>query len=109
HRLARAQVEHLVRDAGGDEDEVAGLVVDASAQAVAILVAHLALEDVEHHFDADVYVGEGDGAGRDCGEIHRQLLGGDVLRRKSDTVADAVPPAFAAAATQHGDAAAVLD
>ncbi len=109
HRLAVAQVEDLVRHAGGDEDEVAGLVVDALAQAVAVLVAHAALEDVEHHLEADVNVGAGDAAGRDGGEVHRQLLRADVLGRQPGPVADAVPAALAAAAAQHGDAAVVLD
>jgi hypothetical protein len=39
-----AEVEHFVRDAGSDEDEVPRLVVDAFGEAVAVLVTNAPFE-----------------------------------------------------------------
>src|SRR5262245_41476394 len=109
HGFRVAQVAHLVRHAGLDEDEVARLVVDRQLETRPVLVAHAALEDIEHDLEVDVHVGEGDAAGRDGRHVHRQLPGGDVLGREADLVADAVPAAAGAAATHDEDAVAPLD
>ena len=98
-RLRLAQVVDLVRNARLDEDEVASLVLDTARQAIAVIVADATLEDVEHHLEAIVNVCSGDAAGRDDGDVHRQLLCADVFSRHAELVVDAVPlPADAAAA-----------
>src|SRR5687767_9697220 len=65
YRLGVARVEHLVRHAGLDEDEVAGRVLHRQREPRTVLVAHAALEDIQHYLEADVDVGGGDAAGRD--------------------------------------------
>ena len=60
---------------------------------VAVLVPDPALEDVEHHLEADVDVRVGDAARRNRRHVHRQLLRPDVLGRQSHLVVDAVPVA----------------
>src|SRR5262249_17875562 len=55
-RLGVADVEHFVRDARLDEDEVARLVLDHVAKGLAVLVAHAPLKDVQHHFESDMDV-----------------------------------------------------
>src|SRR6185295_2160529 len=109
HRLGIAQVEHLVGHAGFDEDEVAGLVLHRLLEPGAVLVAHAALEDVEHQLEVDVDVGVGHAARRDGGDVHRQLPGIDVLGREAGLVLDAVPAAAGPAATDDGDAVVALD
>ena len=103
-RIGVAGVEHLVRNAGLDEDEVAGGVLDDLLQPVAVLVPDAAFEDVEHHLEADVDVRGGDAAGRNRGDVHRQLLRADVLPRQSDLVVNAVPVAAVPAAADDEDA-----
>src|SRR5207248_834641 len=56
HRVRVADVEHLVGYAGFDEDEVAGLVLDALLEPGTVLVPDAALQDVEHHFESVVDV-----------------------------------------------------
>ena len=108
-RLHVAHVEHLVRHAGLDEDEIAGLVLDDLPKPRPVLVAHVALEDVEHHLEVDVDVRVGDAARRNRRDVHRQLRRADVLRRQAGAVANAVPAAHAAAAADDGDPVAALD
>src|SRR4051812_34592100 len=103
HRLGVAQVEHLVGDAGLDEDEIARLVLHRLLQAGTVLVADPPLEDVEHHLEVDVDVGVGHAARRDGGDVHRQLRGVDVLGREAGLVLDVVPAPAGAARADHGD------
>src|SRR3954465_1512291 len=49
-RIGVAQVEHFMRNAGRDEDEITGLVVDALRQPVTVFVADAAFQNVEHDF-----------------------------------------------------------
>src|SRR5262249_7367172 len=90
-------------------NEVAGLVVERLLQAGAVLVTHPALEDVEHDLEIDVDVGVGHAAGRDGGDVHRQLPAADVLGRQARLVLDAVPAAAVAGAADRQDAVAALD
>ena len=53
-----------MRNARRDEDEIAGLVLDALDQPVAVLVPHAPFEDVQHHLEADVDVRAGHAARR---------------------------------------------
>src|SRR4029079_4255744 len=99
----------LVGDAGLDEDEVAGLVLDRLGESLAVLVAHAAGEDVEHDLEVDVDVRQRDAAGRDGGDVQRQLGRVHVLRRQTGLVADVVPAAHRAAAASDADARAALD
>src|SRR3954468_8346015 len=78
-RFGVAQVEHFVWNAGCDEDEITGVVVDALGQPLPVLVADAALEDVEHDFEIHVDVRPGDAARRDRRHVHRQLRRADVL------------------------------
>src|SRR2546422_56126 len=64
-RVGVARVEHLVRDARLDEDEIAGGVFNGLLQTVAVFVADAAFQNVEHHLEADVDVRVRDAAGRD--------------------------------------------
>ncbi len=107
--LAVAEVFDFVRDAGLDEDEVAGFVVDGRRQVGAVFVADAADQDVEHHLEIDVDVGIGDAARWDGGDVHGQVFGGDVLCRQAGLVADAVPVAVGGAAADDEDAVAAVD
>ncbi len=77
-------------------------------EVIAVLVAHAPAQDVEHHLEADVHVREGDRARRDGGDVHRQLLGVDVLGRHPGLVLDAVPGAHGLAVADDGEAVVVL-
>ena len=79
------------------------------AQPVAELVAHAALQDVEHHFEADVHVRIRDAAGRHRRDVHRQLLHVDVLRRQPRLIFDAIPRSHALPAANDGDAVVMFD
>src|SRR3954447_5438189 len=108
HRLAVAGVEHLVRHAGLDEDEVARLVLHHLRQSVAVLVAHAPLQGEQHHLEAHVHVRVGHAARGDGGHVHGELPGSHVARRHPGAVADAVPAADVAAAADHQDAVVPL-
>ena len=73
------------------------------------LVADAALEDVEHHLEADVDVRVGDAAGRNRGDVHRQRLRADVLARQAFFVVNAVPVAAVLAGADHQDAVVPFD
>ena len=80
-----------------------------SVRSVAVLVAHPALEDVEHDLEVDVDVGVGDAARRNRRDVHRELFRRGVPRREAGLVADAVPGARPAAAAEDGDAVVAFD
>src|SRR5262249_25053300 len=104
-----AQVEHLVGHAGLDVDEVAGLVVDHPRQPRAILVAHSALEDVEHKLEPNVDVRVRNAAGGYCRHVHGEPGRADILRAHAHLVVDAVPAPAVAAAADHLNPVAPLD
>src|SRR4051812_1892544 len=70
HGVGVAGVEHLVRHARLDVDEVSRLVLHHLREAVAVLVAHAALQDEQHHLEAHVHVGMGHAPRRDGGHVH---------------------------------------
>src|SRR5207247_377428 len=107
--LRVAQVEHLVGDARLDIDEVPRLVLDRLLQSGAILVPYAALEDVEHHVEPYVNVRVGDAAGRDAGDVHREVSRGNVLRGESRAILDPVPRADAVTAADDPDAVPAFD
>ena len=98
-----AEVEDLVRHAGLDENQISGGIVDRLSEMVAVFVADPALEDVQHHLEADVDMGEGDAAGWNRGDVHRELFGPDVLARQPRFVLDPIPAADVRAGTNHED------
>ena len=71
-RLGLAQVHRLVRDAGRDEQEVAGLRDDRLLEAVAVARLDAALELVDRGLVAVVVVRLGRRPGRHDDEVHRQ-------------------------------------
>ena len=108
-RLGVGQIEHFVRHAGFDVNEVAGGVVDRLRQPIAEFMPHAPAQDVQHHLEADMDVRVGDAARRHGRDVHRQLAGVDVFRRQPGLVGDAVPGAHGLAAADDGDATVVLD
>src|SRR5262245_18884690 len=109
NRIGGADVEDFVRNTGLDEDEVAGRVLDHLLQTVAVLVADAALENVEHHLEADVDMGVGHAAGWNGGDVHRERLRADVLARQSFFVVNAVPVPAVLASANHEDAVVSFD
>src|SRR6478672_5632097 len=79
HGIRVAQVVDLVWYAWRDEDEIARVVLDALRQPFAVLVAHAAFEDVQHHLEPDVNVRPGNASGRYDRDVHRQLCRAHVL------------------------------
>ena len=98
-----------MRHAGLDEDEVPRLVLDDASEARAVLVAHPALENVEHDLEIDVNVGVGHSARWNRRNVHRKLLRADVLAEHAGLVADPVPITPGLAAANHLDAFLSLD
>src|SRR5262245_2738276 len=104
NRIGGADVEDFVRNTGLDEDEVAGCVLDHLLQTVTVFVADAALENVEHHLEADVDVGVASTAGWNSRDVHRERLLAHVLARQSFFVVNAVPVAAVLAGADHQDA-----
>src|SRR5262245_61978426 len=107
--IGGADVEDFVWNTGLDEDEVAGRVLDHLLQPVTVFVAEAALENVEHHLEADVDMGIGHAAGWNGGDVHRERLRADVLSRQSFFVVNAVPVAAVLAGADHQDAVMPLN
>src|SRR5215510_15950210 len=109
NRIGGADVEDFVRNTGLDEDEVAGRVLDHLLQTVTVFVTDAALENVEHHLEADVNMGIGHAARWNGGDVHRERLRAYVRARQSFFVVNAVPVAAVYAGADHQDAVMSLN
>src|SRR5437899_1321131 len=101
HRLGGAQVEHLVRDAWGDEDKVPGRILQRVLQARTVLMPHPALQDVQHDLKTYVNVRVRHPAGRDRGHVEGQVLRPNILARQTSLIPDAVPRSGVTATTDR--------
>src|SRR5688572_33334094 len=98
-----------MRDAGLDENEVAGFVFDRMFERRSEFVSHAALEDVEHDLEVDVDMRGGDTAGWDGGDVHGQLGRRHVLRRQAGPVLNPVPAADIPTTANHENSIAAFD
>src|SRR5262249_53980507 len=98
-----ANIEHLVRNARLDINEVAGFVDHRLRQAVAKGVLDPALHDEQHHLETIVDMRIGYRAGRHGSNINREILRADILTGKTLLILNAIPAARATAAAQYGD------
>lgn len=103
-----ADVEHLVRNAGLDVDEVAGLVLDRLSQAVAIRVPDATLDDEKHHLETVVDVRVRNPTRWNGGDIDREAGRADVLGGQALLILDVVPLALLTAAAEDEDAVEVF-
>src|SRR5262249_46708046 len=92
-----------------DVDEVARPVLDRLRQPGPILVTHAALEDVEHHLEADVDMRMGHAARRDRCHVHGKLLSADVPGAHPGPVPDVIPAAAVAPTPNDRTAFPALD
>ncbi len=62
-------VEHFVRHARFDVNEIAGFILDSCFESGPEFVAHFSFDDVKDHFEADMNMGVGHAAWRDRGDV----------------------------------------
>src|SRR5262249_33236979 len=80
HRLRVAHVEHFMRHARLDEDEIARLVLDYFPASGPVLVSHAPLQNVKHHLEIYVDMSVSHPSGRNGGHVHGEFLRPNILR-----------------------------
>ena len=108
HRFGVAHVEHFMRHARFDVDEIAGLIFDHLFEPFTEFVSYSSFDDVQNYFKADMNVRISDTSWWNGGDVGRQACRSHVLARHALFVMDAIPIPLRAAATNREDPAVVF-